>query len=218
MKQFIIIAGLTIVVLGVVAAFAWSILGSRAEQAQYTVIKADGDIELRDYPAMLVAEVDVSGEREPAINAGFRQLAAYIFGDNTASEKIAMTAPVVQQEGQKIAMTAPVMQQAKGASWTVTFKMPAHFKRSELPRPNNPNIHIRELPGKKFAVIRFSGIASREMIAAHEAQLQDYLKSQSIANLSAPQYAFFNPPYTLPFLRRNEIMIEIPDQKPTTNP
>lgn len=84
---------------------------SQVSEPKYTVISSEANMEIREYAPILVAQVTVTGEREPAISAGFRLLADYIFGNNEGSQKIKMTAPVVQQEGEKIAMTAPVIQQ-----------------------------------------------------------------------------------------------------------
>jgi hypothetical protein len=108
---------------------------SNVEQPTYTVIQSFQDVEIRDYPPMIVAEVEVSGERKEAINVGFRQIADYIFGNNSPKRKIPMTAPVTQQAGEKIAMTAPVSQQLAGARWKVRFVMPQGYTLETLPAP-----------------------------------------------------------------------------------
>jgi hypothetical protein len=113
-------------VLGVVllGAALWGPIVSNVERPKYKVVLSSDNIELRDYAPMIVAEAEVTGERRVAIGKGFRLIADYIFGNNTASEKVAMTAPVSQQASQKIAMTAPVTQQGEGNSWKVYFVMP----------------------------------------------------------------------------------------------
>jgi len=99
------------VILAAVAAIAWGPIVSNVEQAKYDVVETHGTIEIRDYSPMIVAEVSVSGDREEAISAGFRMIADYIFGNNISSQKVAMTAPVIEEPSEKIAMTAPVTQQ-----------------------------------------------------------------------------------------------------------
>jgi DNA gyrase inhibitor GyrI len=182
---------------------------SNVEHPKFTVVKKDGNIEIRDYPSIIVAQVEVSGERDPALREGFRQIANYIFGNNLSSRKVAMTAPVTQQASEKIAMTAPVTQQGNGNSWQVRFIMPARYTMQTLPRPNNPSVKIEQIQAERFAVIRFSGLAGKPSLDRHTRELEAYLRSHNIQALAAPTYAFYNPPWTLPFLRRNEIMIQI---------
>jgi hypothetical protein len=95
---------------GLLIAALWGPIVSNVEQPKYQVVASEGNIEIRDYAAMIVAETEVTGDRREAISKGFRTIADYIFGNNTAAQKVPMTAPVTQQEGAKIAMTAPVTQ------------------------------------------------------------------------------------------------------------
>jgi hypothetical protein len=189
-------------------AFAGNMM-SNVEQARYTLIEAEGAIEIRDYAPMIVAETQVSGERKAAIREGFRILADYIFGNNLDTAKVPMTAPVIQQSSTKIAMTAPVIQQGEGANWTVRFVMPAHYTLQTLPKPNNPAVELKEISAKRFVTIRFSGLADEKMLNAKTALLEDFIAERKLHTIASPVYAFFNPPWTLPFLRRNEVMVEI---------
>ncbi len=182
---------------------------SNVEQAKYDVIETHGAIELRDYDPMIVAEVSVPGDREKAIGDGFRLIADYIFGNNISSRKVSMTAPVIQQPSEKIAMTAPVTQQAGEGLWDVQFVMPSDYLMQTLPKPSNPDVVLKEITGKRFAVIRFSGLARANSLAAHTKELEAFIQENNLQTISEPTYAFFNPPWTLPFLRRNEVMIEI---------
>ena len=184
---------------------------SRVEQANYVVVKTAGAIETRDYAPKIIAQTQVSGARQEAISKGFRAIADFIFGNNTASAKVSMTAPVMQQQqSEKIAMTAPVMQQAKdGDKWTVAFVMPDKYTMETLPKPNNDAVTLIQIPEQRFIVIRFSGRATDKNIQNHTDKLNAYIKNNNIEAISAPQYAFYNPPLTLPFMRRNEIMREI---------
>lgn len=198
------IAGVVVVGAAMVGPFM-----SNVEQAKYDVVRSQDGIEIRDYAAHIVAEAEVTGERKEAINQGFRQIADYIFGNNTASQKVAMTAPVIQQPSEKIAMTAPVIQQDAGNAWKVQFVMPANYTMETLPKPNNKAVTLRNVAAKRFSVVRFSGMASEESLKKQTAILNDFVTSQKLHSLSSPTFAFYNPPWTLPFLRRNEVMVEV---------
>jgi len=192
-----------------IGAATWGLIVSNVEQAKYEVVESQGDIQIRDYAPMIVAEAEVSGERKEAINKGFRVIADYIFGNNTRKQNVAMTAPVIQQPEEKIAMTAPVTQEGTSGRWTVRFVMPANYTMDTLPRPNNDAVKLQMVPGKRFAVIRFSGMAGETSLKDHADELNAFMRHKKLNALSPPTYAFFNPPWTLPFLRRNEVMIEV---------
>ena len=209
-KKLMICSSLFAVI--IVAFIAWGYFASQVEQSKYTVISINDDIEVRDYPTTIVAEVETTGDREQAIKAGFRLLADYIFGNNKSQSKVAMTAPVTQQNSEDIPMTAPVTQESVNGQWQVRFIMPSSYDLASLPQPNNDKVHLKEIPGKRFVVIRFSGRPTETTLKEKEEKLQRFVQEQKNETLSGPTYAFFNPPWTLPPLRRNEIMIEI--QKP----
>jgi hypothetical protein len=201
---WIALAGVT-----VLAGALWGPIVSNVEQPKYTVVESDHSKEIRDYAAMIVAETDVSGERDEAIGEGFRIIADYIFGNNLSSQKVAMTAPVTQQVSEKIAMTAPVAQQGEADSWQVRFIMPASYTLKTLPTPKNPAVKLKEMRAKRFAVIRFSGLAGKGSLERHTEELTEFIRAKNLVAVSPPIYAFYNPPWTLPFLRRNEVMIEV---------
>ena len=182
---------------------------SRVEQPSYSVVESWGDIELRDYPQLIAAEVEVPGERKQAINAGFRMIADYIFGNNAPRQKIAMTAPVTQQAGEKIAMTAPVSQQAVDSMWKVRFIMPSSYTLDTLPTPNNPDVKLIRVPAERVAVIQYSGSATEDSISRHRKLLLERIAQQGLTVIGEPTMAFYNPPWTLPFLRRNEILAKV---------
>ena len=186
---------------------------SNVEKPDYKVIQSEQNIEIRQYEPMIIAEVEVDGKREDAIGDGFRLLADYIFGNNTVQQVISMTAPVQQKENQKIAMTAPVQQQSTGKSWRMSFVMPSKYSMDSLPVPNNNRVRLKEILTKKFVVIEFSGTNSGENVTEHENQLMNYIEANQIKIIGSPKYAFYNAPWTLPFLRRNEVMTEINQQQ-----
>jgi SOUL heme-binding protein len=191
------------------SAALWGPIVSNVEHPKYALVESSGNIEIRDYAPMIAAEAEVKGERKEAISKGFRIIADYIFGNNSAAQKVPMTAPVTQQASEKIAMTAPVTQQGDGDKWRVRFIMPSKYTMDTLPKPNNAAVELREVPAKRFTVIRFSGTAGEDSLKRHTKELSDFIGANNLAPLSPPTYAFYNPPWTLPFLRRNEVMVEI---------
>jgi hypothetical protein len=181
------------------------------EEPSYTSILQEAPFEIREYPALIAAEVTVSGERSEAASAGFRLLAGYIFGGNTRKQSIAMTAPVIQNESpnEKIAMTAPVTQSADPAGWIIRFIMPASYTLDTLPTPNDPKVRLVPLPPKRFAVVRFSGLVDDNDVEQQTAVLRAFVAKQKLTAVGTPSLARYDPPWTLWFLRRNEIMLEV---------
>lgn len=192
----------------VIAAGAFSQM-RRVEEPKFTSVEQSGAFELRDYPPLLVAEATVKGERTVAINQGFRVIADYIFGNNIAAEKVAMTAPVTQQSSEAVAMTAPVTQQAAGDSWTVRFIMPSQYTMETLPKPKNADVTLKQIEGQRMAVLRFSGVADDAMLKEKSNALLAEIAKRSLTATAAPTYAFYDPPWTLGFLRRNEVMVAV---------
>lgn len=183
---------------------------SAVEEPPFDVVVRDGAFEVRDYAPAVVAETRLQGERDRAINGGFRRLARYIFGGNEPQREIAMTAPVTQrQSGDRIAMTAPVTQVAADAGWTIAFFMPPGSRLADMPRPLDAQVELRETPPRRVAVVRFSGWATGSNLARHEAELRERLAARGDTAAGPVTYAFYDPPWTLPWLRRNEVMVEI---------
>jgi len=199
------------------------------EEPAFEVIEKVEDIEIRQYRPVIVAEAFADGDMGSASNSGFRLIADYIFGNNQSmresagkpSEKIAMTAPVSIEpvtRSEKIAMNAPVSVEPQGDSvsgmmdskrWRVQFTMPREYSMATLPKPRNPAVTLREVPGKRYAVLVFSGFAGEEKVQQKTDELAVWLKAKNLRAIATPQLARYNPPWTLPFLRRNEILIEI---------
>lgn len=186
-----------------------------SEEAKFSLIEKFGDFELRLYQPMIVAETYVGGSLSEASSAGFRLIAGYIFGANrsrldSAPEKIAMTAPVtLEQRSQKIAMTTPVVVENDDKLWRVHFVMPSEYTLNSLPIPNDTRVSLREIAAQKTAVIVFSGLAGEAKVKDKTAALLAWIESRGLVARSTPQLARYNPPWTLPFLRRNEILINI---------
>lgn len=179
------------------------------EEPAFKVVRGEGGFELRDYAAVVTAETTVSGDAVKARNAGFMPLADYIFAKDRRGEKIAMTAPVTQAPREKIAMTAPVSQQASADGWTVAFTMPVGYTLATLPQPADPAVRLVEYPARRMAVVTFSGLAGADRMRAKRAELLDNVSGAGLAPVGDPVFAFYDPPWTLPFLRRNEVMVEV---------
>jgi hypothetical protein len=190
-------------------AAACSAFGMRdgTEEPPFTVIARVGELEIRRYAPRLIAEISVTGDEVSARSAAFRPLAAYIFGENDAAERIGMTAPVAQgraEAGERIGMTAPVAQSGGDGTWRIGFFMPARYSEATLPRPRDPRITIRPLPEAEVAVLRFSGLPSPEAVAAAEARLAAALEGSDWRATGPGGAWFYDPPWTLPALRRSE--------------
>lgn len=180
------------------------------EEAPYTVIKADGRFELRDYAPQLLAEIIVDGDLEGAGSKAFRPLFDYISGANRARSRIAMTAPVSQAPpGDKIAMTAPVGQQRVQGQWAVSFMMPAAYTLETLPTPVDQRITLRQVPARRVAAVRYSGFWSEEKYRRHKEQLEAWITANGLAVSGEPVWARYNAPFTPWFLRRNEVLIPV---------
>jgi hypothetical protein len=191
------------------------------EEPKYVLLEKSEPFELRAYAPRIVAEVKVDGDLDAASNQGFRLIAAYIFGKNQVSEKIAMTAPVGIESGDqsksaKISMTAPVtiegpksQDKSNQNQWTVSFVMPAEYTLNTLPKPLDSQVKIREVPSERRAVITFSGFYNEDKVQEKTQALQDWIKARNMKSIGEPQFARYNPPWTLPFMRRNEVMIQV---------
>lgn len=181
-----------------------------AEEPAFKTVLKDGDFEVRDYPALVVAEVTVMGAQKEAASKGFRLLAGYIFGGNKRRQSIAMTAPVAQEPtSEKIAMTAPVIQTQDAGTWTVRFTMPSAYTLETLPEPNDPKVQLRRLPPERFAVLRFSGLAREADVEAKSAELVALTRTHQLRATGNVSLAQYNPPWTLWLMRRNEVMIPV---------
>jgi hypothetical protein len=180
------------------------------EEPSFQSVGKDQPFEVRDYPALVVAEVSVSGEQKEAANKGFRLLAGYIFGANRRKQNIpAPRATQQQQSGETIPMTAPVTQTEDGGQWVVRFTMPSGYSLDSLPEPEDARVRLRIAQPARFAVIEFSGLAYPNDVAAKTAELSAWIDRHHWHATGRPSLAQYNPPWTLWFLRRNEVLIQI---------
>lgn len=192
-----IAAGVALASVGAAAVYAQS---RQTEQPDFTVLRADADFELREYPALVVAEVSHAGSRERASGASFRRLAAYIFAQDrpAGGEAIAMTSPVLQDETQP-------------GEWRMRFVMPSKFTLATLP-PAPADITLTEVPARRMAAVRFAGNGSARDLALMEARLRDWLATQGLMPAGEAEFAFYDAPMVPGPLRRNEVLIPIAAQ------
>jgi effector-binding domain-containing protein len=180
------------------------------EEAKYKVLEKDNRFEIRDYAPHILAETIVEGDLEEAGNKAFNRLFRYISGDNRSRKKVAMTAPVSQQPiGEKIKMTAPVGQRRVQEKWAVSFMMPDSYTIETLPEPEDRNITLRQVPARRMASVRYSGLWSEKRYLKYKSELLSWIHERGYTIVGDPIWARYNPPFTPWFLRRNEILIPI---------
>ena len=166
------------------------------EQPDYTVIKKDNEFEIRQYTNFLTATVETDGERDDAIGKGFRILFKYISGENKNKESISMTVPVMQKS-------------SGNNKWSISFVVPKKFNLQNVPQPDNQSVKIKNNPDLKVVVITFSGLFSNENIKENEAKIRNYTKEKGLKIEEPAIYAGYNSPWTLWFLKRNEVLFKL---------
>ena len=191
---------------------ACSVIGIRdgTEEPRFDVVAHAGPAEIRRYAPRIAAETTLQATELDARSRGFQRLAGYIFGANTTKAAIPMTAPVTQAASERIAMTAPVTQnRSPGGAWTIRFFMPARYTLDTLPTPTDPAVSLVPVPAQTYAVLRFTGSTAPEAVAAQQAELSRALEGTPWQANGLPLAWFYDPPWTLPFLRRNEVAIPL---------
>ena len=176
---------------------AWFMLPKFLEQPKYKVVRKENDIEVRSYDKILMSSVKVYGDQYNALRNGFQPLVRYIGAKERVSEKISMTAPVIQTTNDET------------ANWTVSFAMPSKYNIDNLPKPTNDDIYFEEIQPSLAAVIRFSGVADSSLLNQKASVLKRWLELNGYTESSSPKFLFYNDPTTPGFLRRNEVMIII---------
>ena len=183
------------------------------KEPAYTVERTIGPVQVRRYGPRVVAETVVAGDELHARSVGFERLAGYIFGGNRNRQSIAMTAPVAQSAGsasRSIDMTAPVAQTRTGAGeWRVQFFMPAGSTVATLPIPNNPAVALAVMPPETVAVLRYAGTPTPAAVSDAEARLLAGLAGSDLHPDGKPFAWLYDPPWTIPALRRNEAVVRI---------
>jgi hypothetical protein len=199
-----------ILILNVTIPATWHGEAMGLEEAKYTVLQKRDAFELREYAPQVVSETIVQGDFSSVGNEAFQRLYGYISGKNRKAQSIPMTAPVNQEAGsEKITMTAPVNQERVGNKWRVAFVMPAEVRLSDLPAPLDASVVLREIPGRTMAALTYSGTWSQKRYDKHLEILRGCMRELGLRVSGEPVFARYNPPFTLWFLRRNEILIPV---------
>lgn len=200
------------IALGILAVSAVALMaGADTAEPPHTIVMEDGQFQIRSYPSMIVAEVEVTGDMRRAGNSGFRPLADFIFGNNTAKQEIAMTSPVTRTpSSQEIAMTAPVLRTpTETDSWTVAFVMPEKWTMDTLPTPNNPDVNIRETTGETIAAIKFSGRGGEKTFVNKQKKLENWITAKGYTATGPARFAGYDAPWVPAPLKRHEVMIPV---------
>ena len=162
------------------------------ESAPYEVIRASGKFEVRDYPSLIVVETPMARSSDGS-DGSFNRLFRFISGNNETTRKIAMTTPVFLSGSE--------------SNGTMSFVLPARMKATEVPRPTDSSVALRELAAGRFAVLRYSGGRSAKSEAESLQRLRAWMEAEGLIEVSPPAYGYFDPPWTPAFLRRNEVMV-----------
>ena len=182
-------------------------------EPEFKLILKEDKFEIREYAPKIIAQVEVFGDFDDASSKGFKLLADFIFGNNTSNDgnsTIEMTAPVEMEPlPKKINMTKSVLTEGKDNNWIVSFIMPNEFTLESLPIPKNKSIKILSLPKERYAVIVFSGLVRESSYKEKENLLNQFVEEKKLKTLGGIKIARYDPPWTLPFFRRNELMIKI---------
>lgn len=192
-----------------------SLVGIRSTaEPEYSVTQQDELFEVREYDTLVVVETVVDASFDDAGGVAFRRLFGYISGDNQSAVEIAMTAPVMAADestpvGEEIAMTAPVTGQQTALGWRYAFVLPSDYTLATAPLPGNPEVRLEQVSARKVAVVRYSGSWTEENYTRNVQLLQQWMSQNQLEADSLPRVAGYDPPWTLPFLRRNEVMIDI---------
>ncbi|NBX87804.1 MAG: heme-binding protein [Bacteroidetes bacterium] len=185
---------ITIIAVAGVAALVASFRMGDIETPDYKVVKTIGDVEIREYPKMIVAKTSLtSSSFDNSGSNGFRTIAGYIFGGNQGNQKIAMTSPVVMNMGD---------------SATMYFVMPKQYQKEQLPTPNSASVEIVEEAPKTLAVIKYGGFSSDEKIKRYCKKLEGTLTQNSIQWKGGFMYMGYNAPWDV-VNRRNEVAVEV---------
>jgi DNA gyrase inhibitor GyrI len=159
------------------------------EEANYEIVKENKNYEIRKYSDRLVIETNSTQGN------GFRKLFNYISGNN--------------RENEEIKMTVPVTQEFKNGNMTMQFYLPSKFNKDNVPKPSNPEIKVLTIEGGYYAAIKYSGRSSDKNFLKNKEILEKELKKDNITILGLPIRASYNSPFTLPMLKRNEVMYRI---------
>jgi hypothetical protein len=208
-------ARLPLIALAVVLQSGCSLFGIRStEEAAYSVLREQGQYQIRQYESLVVASTLIESDFDDAGKQAFRRLFNYISGDNKAGQEIDMTAPVIATEntlaqGEEISMTAPVTGEKLDQGWRFSFVLPASYTLANTPLPSDGRVNLAQVPARKVASLQYSGSWQQARYDANAQLLLQWIQEQQLQPDSLPRVAGYDPPWTLSFLRRNEVLIDI---------
>lgn len=160
------------------------------QEQPYTVKKKIGNLEIRDYPASVHAQLTLSGSADMVGSKAFGSLVGYI-----SSNKIAMTAPVIQERNED--------------QWNVSFVMPAGLNAADLPKPTNSELIIREVPAHLAGATTWSGSWKYAEVEKRGEEMVKQLVDLGYRVIGEPRWARYDPPWKPWFMRRNEMIVPI---------
>lgn len=202
LRYFLAVKKMWIPLLILVVVIGLALAGCQAtrasyESAPYTVVRSEGEFQVREYPVLTVVETPIATVN--GSDGSFMRLFRFITGANA--------------DRQKIAMTTPVFMSGRETNTTMAFVMPAKMKTGEVPKPADGALTVRELAAGRFAVLRYNGERSAKKEAESLARLKAWMEAEKLGVLSSPVYGYFDPPWTPAFLRRNEVMLRTEERK-----
>ncbi len=193
-----------------------SVFGSSSvEVAPYRVMEAskEKNIELRYYSELVLVSAPMQPDIDARKNTPFSKLFDYISGNNTANAKQPITASEPSSDaepiGVKIPMTAPVFMETEGNSGSMSFVMPASYSMESTPKPTDPDLKVYNLTDMTYAVIQFTGLLNSKNILEHREILENWIDTKGLEISGNYKTAGYNPPFTIPALRRNEVLIPV---------
>jgi len=194
MKIFIIILAVIFLIFVLLQSFV-IMPTNKTEEQKHSIIRKYKDFEIRFYPSATIATINSNAKTYRDLSGpGFQKLAGYIFGGNEANKKISMTTPVQMDINDSVS--------------TMSFVMPSAYKKENLPKPNDPDVQIKNTADEYVAVIRFGGYASDEDLKFYSEKLQNLLKENGITSFGNYRFLGYNPPYQF-IGRRNEIIVSV---------
>lgn len=210
-KKFMLVGYIVGALFAVWSFSSWYVVKDIEEPA-YQVVSETSHYEIRLYEPYIIAQTMVSGDYDDAMSDGFREIAGYIFGGNSANNKISMTAPVLENEqesSQEIAMTAPVLDTGSRKQRSVAFVMPSEYSLETLPVPNSDKVTFAEIAERKVAVLSYGFYANEARIEGKKRQLLTLLQADGFNVKGEVTSARYNPPFSMPLFLRNEVIVEI---------
>ncbi len=186
------------------------LLGIRlGEEPIYDLLKSDGDFEVRKYDSLTLASITLNQEYDLAMEEGLRRLSGYIYGQNSSQQEM-KTWDARSQEREELSMIYPVLRERSEAGWTISFVLPRHLTLTTAPRPEDTAIYLHRESPRFMATLRYGGHNDLDKFESKTRELQDWLsQNREFRVVSSFRCAEYDGPLTIPFLRRNEVLVRV---------